>query len=103
MPVTSSEDARQVTLTQFQAMARKAYLQSQPDRAKVKEQRRQALLEAYYSVPRSLLQRVQGYVSKDCQLFGYQCDIEERFNLSWKPAETMFNMNEALEADIQLD
>ena len=77
-------------------MARQAYRQSGPDRALIKAQRKQALLEAYYSVPRSLLQRVQDYVSDDCLLFDYQHDVEERFKPSMRPAKPIFHMNEAL-------
>ena len=96
LPVKSQRAANNVTLDQFLAMAVQAYRQSGPDRALVKAQRQQALLEAFYSVPRSLLQRVQDYVSDDCLLFNYTCAIEERFNMSQKPTKPIFHMNEAL-------
>ena len=82
-PLTRAE-ATLTSLSQFQSLVRAAYRQS-GERGVVKRQRQRALLEAYHSVPRALLARVRRYVSEDCDLFGYDCSLESRFNLSARP------------------
>ena len=83
-----------MTLQQFQTLVKAAYRQS-GDRSVVKRQRQLAMLEAYHSVPRSLLVKLQDYVAKDCELFGYNCSIETRFNVSTKP-KPLFHYDEIL-------
>ena len=90
----SEEEAKNTTLQHFQTLAKAAYRQS-GDRSVVKRQRQLAMLEAYHSVPRSLLAKVQSYVAEDCELFGYDCSIETRFNVFTKP-EPLFHYEEIL-------
>ena len=92
-PLSVSKSKR-TTLQQFQALVKAAYRQS-GDRGVVKRQRQLALQEAYHSVPRSLLAQVQRYVAEDCELFGYDCSIESRFNVSDKP-EPVFHLDQLL-------
>ena len=92
-PLSVSE-AKRTTLQQFQALVKAAYRQS-GDRGVVKRQRQLALQEAYHSVPMSLLAQVQRYVAEDCELFGYDCSIENRFNMSDKP-EPVFHLDQLL-------
>ena len=92
-PLSVSE-AQRTTLQQFQALVKAAYRQS-GDRGVVKRQRQLALQEAYRSVPRFLLAQVQRYVAEDCKLFGYDCSIDSRFNVSDKP-EPVFHFDEVL-------
>ena len=92
-PLSVSE-AKRTTLQQFQALVKAAYRQS-GDRGVVKRQRQLALQEAYHNVPRSLLAQVQRYVAEDCELFGYDCSIESRFNVSDKP-EPVFHLDQLL-------
>ena len=90
----SEEEAKNTTLQHFQTLAKAAYRQS-GDRSVVKRQRQLAMLEAYHSVPRSLLAQVQSSVAEDCELFGYECSIEIRFNVSTRP-EPLFHYDEIL-------
>ena len=92
-PLSVSE-AERTTEQQFQALVKAAYIQS-GDRSVVKRQRQLALQEAYHSVPRSLLAQVQRFVAEDCDLFGYDCAIESRFNVSDKP-EPVFHFDKVL-------
>ncbi|KAL8594634.1 hypothetical protein ACOMHN_011374 [Nucella lapillus] len=75
----SEENANHVTKQQFTQIVDHAYAQSGP-RAVRMRQRKAAMLEAFYSLPCSLLQGVETYVKKDCQLFGYECSVENRFH-----------------------
>ncbi|KAK7505943.1 hypothetical protein BaRGS_00002665, partial [Batillaria attramentaria] len=42
-------------------------------------QRKEAMVEAFYSLPKDLLKKTQDYVQKDCDLFGYECSVDVRF------------------------
>ncbi|KAK7505942.1 hypothetical protein BaRGS_00002664 [Batillaria attramentaria] len=42
-------------------------------------QRQAAMMEAYYSIPRSLLKELQKFAQDDCDLFGYECSVDVRF------------------------
>ncbi|XP_070181090.1 carbohydrate sulfotransferase 11-like isoform X2 [Littorina saxatilis] len=91
----SMVEARSTSVAAFKAIATKAYRDT-PDHAATKKQRRQAFLEAYYSLPRPLLKKLEAYVADDCKLFGYECDIESRFNLSDKPPTEMFHFDKLM-------
>ncbi|KAK7490797.1 hypothetical protein BaRGS_00018026, partial [Batillaria attramentaria] len=74
----SEREAETVTLDQFLELVYDAYRRSVPHDI-TKKQRHLAVVEAFSSVPRSLLQAVQAYVQTDCDLFGYECSVDLRF------------------------
>ncbi|XP_076449152.1 uncharacterized protein LOC143285641 [Babylonia areolata] len=91
----SREEAGQMTKEQFQALVLNTYKQS-GDRGIVKQQRQQALEEAFRSVPLDLMDRVERYIDSDCRLFGYECSPTTRFHLDSPRPRPMFHMDEAL-------
>nr|KAG5714009.1 hypothetical protein BaRGS_020337 [Batillaria attramentaria] len=80
--------ASKVTLSQFLQLVKDAYAftNAPGQREVVRQQREMAMMEAYHSLPRSLLKRLQASVQKDCDLFDYECDVDVRFNVSMKSA-----------------
>ena len=70
--------ARRVSSKEFKVAVTKAYHMS-PDRQTVRQQRHRALVEAYSSLPRTLLKKLQHFLFEDCILFGYDCDVDVRF------------------------
>ena len=49
------------------------------DRNSLKAQKKRYFLQAFRSVPLSVLTQYRGHVSQDCQLFGYDCSPPELF------------------------
>ncbi|KAK7483703.1 hypothetical protein BaRGS_00025024 [Batillaria attramentaria] len=76
--------SEKVTLSQVQDLLKDAY-RSSGDHSVTKRQRKAAMMETYYSVPRTVLKELEAYVRVDCALFGYDCSVESRFNESSRP------------------
>lgn len=74
----SDEEAENLTSEQFLNLAMKAY-ENSGSREECMRQRKTAMLEAFYNIPRSLLKKVEFFVQKDCLLFGYECNVDQRF------------------------
>ncbi|KAK7476397.1 hypothetical protein BaRGS_00032322 [Batillaria attramentaria] len=79
-PLTRQQ-AEVTTLTQFQKLLKAAYRDS-GDRKVTKLQRHSALVDTFCRLPRPLLKQLQVYLKDDCELFGYECDVDFRFNAS---------------------
>ncbi|KAK7487490.1 hypothetical protein BaRGS_00021192, partial [Batillaria attramentaria] len=71
-------NCKNISTNAFINILKHAYMES-GSREERMRQRHDAMMEAYYSLPRDLLQRVQNYVQRDCDLFGYECSIDVRF------------------------
>ncbi|KAK7497986.1 hypothetical protein BaRGS_00010857, partial [Batillaria attramentaria] len=92
-PLTD-EQAAQVSSLSFFALLNEAYIRSGSPELR-KGQRRAAMLEAYYTLPRDLLSKLESFVDRDCKLFGYDCSVESRFNPKKRP-EPMFHFDQLL-------
>ena len=69
-----------MTPDEFIQLVHRAYARSGPREMRMR-QRKVAMLEAFYGLPRSLLKDLESYVDTDCRLFGYGCSVESRFSL----------------------
>ncbi|XP_070208075.1 uncharacterized protein [Littorina saxatilis] len=92
-PLTSQQ-ANVITEQDFIHLVNQAYAQSGPREIRM-HQRKAAMLEAYYDLPRNLLNKLEAYVDLDCKLFGYDCSVESRFNLKDRPTH-VFHFNDLL-------
>ena len=87
----SEKEANNFSTEAFLKLVDEAY-QGVEDHQAVRKQRVQALNEAYLSLPRPLLYKLQALVQKDCDLFGYDCSVDARFNASLKRPEPVFHL-----------
>ena len=92
-PLTSQE-AEEASKSQLEDIVAKAYSITTNKRSEIKQQRQEAFLEAFYSLPRDLLKELQKVVQTDCDMFGFECDIDRRFDLRKKPDRTKFHLDD---------
>ena len=59
----------------------------------MKAQRKEALDEAYGELDRGLLKMAENYVTDDCQLFGYHCDVDTRFPVTSQSKVTVYDID----------
>ncbi|XP_076445537.1 carbohydrate sulfotransferase 12-like [Babylonia areolata] len=90
-PWRKEAEVKNVTCEQFLQKVQAAYL-GVTDRQAVQLQKDLAMREAYYSVPRRLLHKLQAVLQRDCDLFGYDCSVDRRFNESQRP-KPVFRFN----------
>ena len=79
LPFTE-EDKGKVVREDFFSAVTSAHVNSKNNKKSLQEQRREALIQAYESVPRQLLLKVKKYVSRDCKLFGYDDEPSHIFS-----------------------
>ena len=89
-PLTK-EEAERATETSLKDLAVRTF-NSITDWSTVKDQRQRAFKDAFYSLDRALLKRLQSAVQKDCDMFMYDCDVDLIFKESEKPANFMFHL-----------
>ena len=71
-------EAETATLEDFESLAREAY--SVPrTREERRQQREEAMIQAFRAVPVSTLEELSTAFRTDCELFGYSCNVTERF------------------------
>ncbi|XP_076445538.1 carbohydrate sulfotransferase 13-like [Babylonia areolata] len=90
-PWRKEAEVKNVTCEQFLQKVQAAYL-GVTDRQAVQLQKDLAMREAYYSVPHHLLHKLQAVLQRDCDLFGYDCSVDRRFNESQRP-KPVFHFN----------
>ena len=77
-PLPNRKDSCDVSSSKFVELAMKA-LSEADDRQARKAQRHKYMLQAYRSVPLSVLKEYRDFVQTDCDLFGYDCSPDELF------------------------
>ena len=78
MPLTKDQVSN-ITREEFFRLIKEA-LENPMNKTEVKQQRQEALIQAYKSVPLKLMERLKKYVELDCFLFGYDSRPAELFN-----------------------
>ena len=84
MPLSRAQ-ASNITKEEFFELIKEALAQPM-DRAETKEQRNEAMIQAYRTIPMKDLERLSKYVEQDCLLFGYDirpAKLFDRENVSY--------------------
>lgn len=94
MPLKES-DASSITEKEFEKILITA-LEQPVNKTLVKKQRKEALLQAYSTIPREVLEDFRSYVEADCALFGYENTPKWLFQSDSSVKNVAFNYFDAL-------
>lgn len=85
------DEVDNINKTQYKAAIRKAMEQSKDFGQEVAKQRKEALLQAYSTIPPQLLERLRKVVLVDCLMFGYDDRPNWLFNRNSSQKMTSYN------------